>query len=32
MKKNYKLIILMFVLVPILFASCASKQKAKDIA
>lgn len=31
MKKNYKLIILMFVLVPILFASCASKQKAKDI-
>lgn len=31
MKKNYKLLILMFTLVPIVFASCASKQKAQDI-
>ena len=31
MKKNYKLLILMSILVPLLFASCASKQKAKDI-
>ena len=31
MKKNYKLLILMSILVPLFFASCASKQKAKDI-
>ena len=31
MKKNYKLLILMSILVPLLFASCASKQKTQDI-
>ncbi|UTC74433.1 hypothetical protein E4O03_09435 [Treponema sp. OMZ 792] len=31
MKKNYKLLILMSILVPIFFASCASKQKAQEI-
>lgn len=31
MKRNYKLLILMAILVPLLFASCASKQKAQDI-
>ena len=30
MKKNYKLLILMSILVPLFFASCASKQKAQD--
>ena len=30
MKRNYKLLILMAILVPLLFASCASKQKAQD--
>ena len=29
MKKNYKLLILMSILVPLFFASCASKQKAQ---
>ncbi|UTC63173.1 hypothetical protein E4O05_04570 [Treponema sp. OMZ 787] len=31
MKKNYKLLILMSVILPIFFASCTSNQKAKDI-
>ncbi|UTC83260.1 hypothetical protein [Treponema denticola] len=31
MKKNYKLLILMSILVPLFFASCASKQKTQDI-
>ena len=30
MKKNYKLLILMSILVPLLFASCASKQKTQN--